>query len=45
VRQEINLSGKRASAVAYGLIRTAITRSTPRRYGTGVSSGQRDEGD
>jgi uncharacterized protein YdhG (YjbR/CyaY superfamily) len=36
------LSGKRASVAASGLIRTAITRSTPRRYGTGASSDQRE---
>src|SRR6266498_3613143 len=38
-----NSRGKRASGIAYGSIPTAITPSTPRRYGTG-GSGQSDRG-
>src|SRR6266511_3560044 len=38
-----NSRGKRASGIAYGSIPTAITPSTPRRYGTG-GNGQSDRG-
>ena len=44
VRRKINFFGKPASVIAYGLIHTAITRCTPRRYGNGESNGQPNKG-
>src|SRR5262245_12235040 len=38
-----NSHGRRVSGIAYGLIHTAITPSTPRRYANG-GSGQSDKG-
>jgi hypothetical protein len=44
VLQQRDDTHRRLNDVVCGLIRTVITRSTPRGYGNGESGGQRDKG-